>query len=753
MKLSNIQSVISRENVYFHKIFRYLAVTTFILFFCFTLIISLFTVNRYTREVQSSSIQNMDASLTASESALEGLYNYCYTLFHNTAAVNDILYADSFSSELSIKFSSLSGDFLNYYNLIESIYLINFQADMVFSNITTRQTFASFYDQDILHLLENAPGHADDFLFLPRPASSGAPADVISLVFRCKNGNAFVINLKRSAYEEMLNHNAISSDTIVINSRGLAINGSDELDFAADVSDTDWYQGILAADRSEGSLSVRLRSQRYTVFYRKNTAFGFTYATMLAASPFSTKNTMLYSTLAFFVLFMFAGFALSLFLSYTLYLPISNLTRLLKSYGKQADRHPDEISYLTDTVTTLVNTSHKSQKQLYLTEKAKLLCHILTVANYYNTLTKETLTKYGFFPDAEYYQVILFSLDSAPALLSSNPSDYRLMLDSLQNIASELLPDALYCEVENGILAYILFPDTDEGSRFTAQITRTRQCMNEYFQETVTVGLGETCESPSDLHESYMQARIAMRYRFLTGNNHILNYSDFPTNNSSNLMLQEQKEIISALLSCKETQASEKLEAYFNLLKETHIDNMIMNIMALNAAFQNAEEQSGIQSMSQLSYDSDPYNHYTINEIREQFLQIIRQDIARLQEIRQNAAAKPQIIEEVTAYVEANVCSPDLTVENIASRIHLSTNYLRNIFKEHMGISLSKYITDRKITYACKILVETDDSIQSISERLDYTSATYFYTYFKRNTGMTPNQYRELYRRKGINRH
>jgi len=117
MKLSNIQSVISRENVYFHKIFRYLAVTTFILFFCFTLIISLFTMNRYTREVQSSSIQNMDASLTASESALEGLYSYCYTLFHNTAAVNDILYADSFSSELSIKFFSLSGDFLNYYNL------------------------------------------------------------------------------------------------------------------------------------------------------------------------------------------------------------------------------------------------------------------------------------------------------------------------------------------------------------------------------------------------------------------------------------------------------------------------------------------------------------------------------------------------------------------------------------------------------------------------------------------------------------
>ena len=60
-----------------------------------------------------------------------------------------------------------------------------------------------------------------------------------------------------------------------------------------------------------------------------------------------------------------------------------------------------------------------------------------------------------------------------------------------------------------------------------------------------------------------------------------------------------------------------------------------------------------------------------------------------------------------------------------------------------MGVSLSKYITDKKIQYACRVLAETDDSIQSICERLDFTSANYFYTYFKKNTGMTPSQYQE----------
>ena len=100
-----------------------------------------------------------------------------------------------------------------------------------------------------------------------------------------------------------------------------------------------------------------------------------------------------------------------------------------------------------------------------------------------------------------------------------------------------------------------------------------------------------------------------------------------------------------------------------------------------------------------------------------------RKDVAQLREIRQNISAKPRIIDETIAYVEKHISSGSLNVEQIASRIHLSTNYLRNIFKEHMSVSLSKYITDKKIQYACRVLAETDDSIQSICEQLDFTSS------------------------------
>ncbi len=313
-----------------------------------------------------------------------------------------------------------------------------------------------------------------------------------------------MVNLKRSAYEALLNHNAVYSDTLVINSHGMVINSSSDTAFAADLSGTGWYQDIQAAGQSKGELPVKLSSKRYNVLYQKSTSFGFTYVTLLAVSPFSTKNTMLYSTLASFVLFTFLGLGLALLLSYILYLPVNNLTKLLKAHYKHTpDSHPDEISYLTSTVATLVHTSAQNQKQIHTVKRMDILQRILTAEHYFGTLNAKTLAQYDLSFDAEYYQVALFSLDNAQKLLSSSPSDYKLMSDSLQNIASELMPRSLWAEIEDGILAYVLFSDTDDARHFTALIAKAGQCMNEYFHETVTTGVGLPCDTPSSLPESY----------------------------------------------------------------------------------------------------------------------------------------------------------------------------------------------------------------------------------------------------------
>lgn len=57
-------------------------------------------------------------------------------------------------------------------------------------------------------------------------------------------------------------------------------------------------------------------------------------------------------------------------------------------------------------------------------------------------------------------------------------------------------------------------------------------------------------------------------------------------------------------------------------------------------------------------------------------------------------------------------------------------------------MSMKEYINISRVELAKKLLVETDLSTLEISAQLGLENTNYFYTFFKKHTGSTPNQYR-----------
>ncbi len=53
----------------------------------------------------------------------------------------------------------------------------------------------------------------------------------------------------------------------------------------------------------------------------------------------------------------------------------------------------------------------------------------------------------------------------------------------------------------------------------------------------------------------------------------------------------------------------------------------------------------------------------------------------------------------------------------------------------------------KRVAYAKKILVETDESVEAIGAQIGYADRKQFYKEFKEKVGCTPKQYRENYRR------
>lgn len=746
-----------KNSTYFKKIYCYFAVSTIILFTLFTLLVSMFIVMKYSQERKESGLQNLIHATEISENTLNSLTNYAYLLFHNNTTINDILYADSYSSDLSIAFSDLKNDFISYYNIVESIYLINFSADMIFSNVSTCQQIASFYDQDIISLLQSDSISLYHSLYIPRTfvAADGSEKYVITMLFRSNTNHAFVININQAELNNTINHNSniLWSPTLIINEAGMALTDLLHIGFGQEVSDEPWYTAILEASDSSGYFNTYIDNEKYTVLYNKNNSFQFTYVSLLQVSPFGRNNSLFYSTLFIFIPTIIATLLLSLFVTYNMYYPILSLMTTAKKYKGTPRKETDEINYLSETLNSLIDEQQQSQKKhkkLFQQERQTHLRNLLHVQEYYHNLSMDDLSKYNLHFESDNYVVVCFSLDDSIQHLSENHADYELMIYSLQNIASELLSSI--CQHEHvitayGEVSYILTISDDKFSDLLPLLEKLQNCMMEYFQKTVSISIGSFCNSTSELYESYQNASNTLRYRFFSGGNCIVNYNTLTQHRTApTLLMQQEKSIISALQDCQEKLCVQRMEAYFEALQNIPIDSIVINILSFHESLGNAEEESGITVSSHNFSINYFFESYSFQEIHKKFVQRMNEDLIQLREIKQNGNIKPQLISTVLAYVDENLFSTDFTVESIANHIHLSTNYLRSIFKEYMGVSLSKYITNQKIQHACKLLIETDESIQTISDKLDFSSINYFYPYFKKHTGMTPSQYREVHK-------
>lgn len=98
-------------------------------------------------------------------------------------------------------------------------------------------------------------------------------------------------------------------------------------------------------------------------------------------------------------------------------------------------------------------------------------------------------------------------------------------------------------------------------------------------------------------------------------------------------------------------------------------------------------------------------------------------------------------------FINENYRNPNLSVEMIAEAVNKSVNYTRTMFKKSIGISISEYIRKKRFDEACRLLAETNLDACKIGGMTGFESANYFYTAFKKYTGLTCGQYRRLYKK------
>ncbi len=85
----------------------------------------------------------------------------------------------------------------------------------------------------------------------------------------------------------------------------------------------------------------------------------------------------------------------------------------------------------------------------------------------------------------------------------------------------------------------------------------------------------------------------------------------------------------------------------------------------------------------------------------------------------------------------------DFSTEYLADRVRLSESRLMNLFKTQVNVSILKWRDEQRISCAKNMLVNTGDSIADISKLVGYNDPLYFSRIFKRNAGLSPNQFKK----------
>ncbi|WP_338551912.1 helix-turn-helix domain-containing protein [Paenibacillus sp. KS-LC4] len=109
------------------------------------------------------------------------------------------------------------------------------------------------------------------------------------------------------------------------------------------------------------------------------------------------------------------------------------------------------------------------------------------------------------------------------------------------------------------------------------------------------------------------------------------------------------------------------------------------------------------------------------------------------------------VIDRICRYIEEHL-SEDLSLVRLAEINYFNPSYLSRFFKQERGVNLSEYIDSCRLKKARELLRNGELKIREVSFAVGYEAAHSFTRFFKKATGITPQEYRDSFLVNGGNR-
>lgn len=303
--------------------------------------------------------------------------------------------------------------------------------------------------------------------------------------------------------------------------------------------------------------------------------------------------------------------------------------------------------------------------------------------------------------------------------------------------------------LHGGVVALVLALEAEPSKEETKEwIAEAKQVMERLTEDDlcVTVGMSRSLLGLDSLGTLYQQAVRALGMRFLLGRNGV-----FVCPATAECSLPDYREAQNTL-DC--------MEGIFRVVDEAGIDQ---RLALLQERLNQIEDRdmfilTAYETLS--SYVRNLLGEATerttlcaeclgiYNRIaqgtRSEGVGLVLDFIRRMQRERfsQMQRENKRVIRDIYRAIEKVGFDSDGGLERIAQEVFLSPSYVSMLFKQETGQSISKVLNRRRLDRARTLLQDPDLKIYEISEQVGYPNPYYFSVWFKKNTGLTPTEYR-----------
>lgn len=619
---------------------------------------------------------------------------------------------------------------------IHSIYVFNAPTGFVYSTSNFRSsTIETFFDSGIGDLLFS---DVDPMRLVPVPRMvPGRSGDtpVYSFVyydpmpFRGPDGGALIINITIDWLSEIVGTSADSSSLLLFVDRfGKVIYHPDPTHFLSNLSHEPFVRTILSSHDSSGHFVDSSGDGQRLVIYTESDE-GDLY--LIRLFPYDRLmgrvRTMRSRTLILAAAFLGAGILVAFFCSRKIYRPIGKLIAALKPEGTRGNQN--EIEYLSTAIETMI-TKTSSLEAISESYRETLQVEVLKELLSGNVQGRQHI-------EALFHEYHLpFVIDGSFWLVRAQ-GDYPQALPHLTD--SDVLP-ALDLRIASDTVVLIQHEDTAVADRVAHSLIREGArlvvCSGRISN---AVGLSTAYASLVDYHKLSLLFGSA-GVLSLTGR--VVNGGDFayPTD--------LEKAILHCLRAGDAERATEQLDEFLSVVGRYRFDHVRFSVKRLYVSIQflikELQAQGYFEGYCDFCIDelehslSDLAGH---RSIRAEFADMVVCFQKEIHTHRINRIKK--LAEEIEAIVEGDYRNPNLSTSSIADTVGLSASYLSRVYKELRSVSISEHIINIRIEAAKTLLLEHGISAREVASRTGFANDNYFYTLFRKKTGVTPSNYRK----------